>query len=409
MKLLIAPLAAPAETHGSMARTRALAVEAVKRGHRVALCAAEDSNYLPIQDVKNHPAPVPSLFGTPPWLGKGLAHLARLTGLQRWIRVRSFEQVLSLIGATARSFFARDVAAVRQAIGAFEPDVVFAEFRLAAIVAARLEQVRVVTDYAYVGQPSFASSPAHSGGVREYLREHGLPAVRSALELFDWADIKFVASSYELEPIDGPNVIHVGPFQSVGEPRAPSPTPGCLLAYAGTGPITPARLLRVLSAACRDLPLHLYLASAGLEPFDRGAIHVRPWFDFDALLAEALASIHHGGQNSVMSALVHGVPQIVVCGDHFERGYNADSVVRLGAGVKLDPGRFTPERVRAWLDVFAHDPGYRGSALAAGKGLLSLGGAAKVLETLERRFGEGREATCGETVSQPEAVGLRQK
>lgn len=42
MKILIAPMAAMAETSGPITRARALAIKAKERGHEVAFCAAED-------------------------------------------------------------------------------------------------------------------------------------------------------------------------------------------------------------------------------------------------------------------------------------------------------------------------------------------------------------------------------
>lgn len=398
MKLLITPIAIPVgESHGGAVRARALAIEAKKRGHEVAFCAAEDDpNYRPVEGVVNFPAPLPRLFGIMPrWAGRMITWLGQTLGLQQRVaaRVRSFEQALSLIGATHRWFFGRDVEVVRQAIQAFQPDVVITEHRISAIVAARIERVAVAADYGYPLQPFFASSPERSAGVRAYLHQHGLPAVHSAPELFDWADLKFVVSSYDLEPIDGKNVIHVGPLQPVAPPPAGAPGPrDRIVAYVGTGALSPGRALRVLTEAFEGTPFQVYLASQQLAPLQRGTIHVQPYFDFDALLPGAVVSIHHGGQNSLMKALIHGVPQLIVSGGHFERGYNADSVVRLQAGVKLDPGQFTPEQVKSWVNRFASDPSYGEKARVAGQELLKLGGAAEVLATLERRFQKAKRA-----------------
>jgi UDP:flavonoid glycosyltransferase YjiC (YdhE family) len=396
MKLLITPIAIPAgESHGGASRARTLATAARARGHEVAFCAAEDDpNYRPVEGVKNFAAPLPRLFGLPPRVGRMLTWLGQLLGVQQRIasRMRSFERALSLLGATDRRFFARDVETVRHAMRAFEPDVVITEHRISAIVAARLERIAVAADYSYPLQPSFASSPEHSAGVRAYLHENGLPAVHSALELFDWADLKFVASSYDLEPIDGENVIHVGPLQREVPPVGASQLRDRIIAYVGTGALSARRVLRVLTDAFDGTSFHLYLASQQLTAFHRGRLHVQPFFDFDALLPGAVVSIHHGGQNSVMKALIHGVPQLVVSGGHFERGYNADSVVRLQAGARLDPEQFTPEQVKSWVNRFAADPAYREKARAAGQDLLKLGGAAEVLATLERRFQKAQPA-----------------
>jgi UDP:flavonoid glycosyltransferase YjiC (YdhE family) len=394
MKLLITPIAIPAgESHGGASRARALAIAARARGHQVAFCAAEgDPNYRPVAGVANFRAPLPKLFGLPTWAGRMLTRLGQRLGVQQRVaaRVRSFEQVLSLLGATQRRFFPRDVAVLRQAIRAFQPDVVITEHRLSAIVAARLERVAVAADYSYPLQPSFAASPEHTAGVRAYLQENGLPAVHSALELFDWADLKFVASSYDLEPIDGENVIHVGPLQPAAPPAGACQPRDRIIAYVGTGVLSPRRLWRVLTAAFDGTPFEVYVASQHLAPCDRGKFHVQPHFDFDALLPRAVAYLHHGGQNSVMKGLMHGVPQLIVSGTHFERSYNADAVVRLQTGVKLAPDQFTPEQVKSWINRFASDPTYRAKARAAGQDLLKLGGAAEVLATVERRFRKAR-------------------
>ena len=47
--------------------------------------------------------------------------------------------------------------------------MVYAEFRISAIVAAKLENIRVVTGYSYPVQKSFASNPEYSTGVKEFL------------------------------------------------------------------------------------------------------------------------------------------------------------------------------------------------------------------------------------------------
>ncbi|NSB40313.1 hypothetical protein B0P06_000084 [Clostridium saccharoperbutylacetonicum] len=46
-------------------RTVLLADKFIKRGHEVALCAAEDPNYHSIENVKNYYAPIPSILGIP--------------------------------------------------------------------------------------------------------------------------------------------------------------------------------------------------------------------------------------------------------------------------------------------------------------------------------------------------------
>jgi hypothetical protein len=145
LRLLIAPMAVAVETGGPFMRARALAVAAQEQGHVVAFCAAEDPNYRPVAGIANYVAPIPSPFGTPLPVGRLLFRVALVLFRNQELPVTSFEHALHILGATAKKFFARDVQHLRHAIRMFRPDVVIAVERPAAIVAAKLERVRVFT------------------------------------------------------------------------------------------------------------------------------------------------------------------------------------------------------------------------------------------------------------------------
>jgi len=291
-----------------------------------------------------------------------------------------------MVGATAPSFFPSDVASLRAAISAFRPNVVFSEFRPAAIVAARLENVHVVANVSFPARSCYAANPELSVDAIEFVARQGLPRIDSVLDLFDWAEVKFVASSRELEPVDGADVIHVGAFSTWGRPKQVRDGGKSIVAYMGNGSITPKALVSVLREAFRGRTHDVFIATAGVEPFNEDNLCVARAFDFAELMPDALAFVHHGGQNSVMTGLVYGVPQIVVPGNVFERRYNAASVARLGAGVMLETDEFQPVRLRALVTRFQSDESFRKNALRAGVNLLELGGAAKVVDVLEARY-----------------------
>ena len=77
-----------------------------------------------------------------------------------------------------------------------------------------------------------------------------------------------------------------------------------------------------------------------------GNIHIAKRWDFDELLDEAVLFINHGGQNSIVDGLLHGVPQMMIPGKVFERKYNADSVAENGAGVVISVENFDPTHIR---------------------------------------------------------------
>lgn len=82
-------------------------------------------------------------------------------------------------------------------------------------------------------------------------------------------------------------------------------------------------------------------------------------------------------QNSVIDVLIYGVPQIICPGKVFERKYNADSVIRTGAGIELSYMHFNAKAITDSFKKILSDKTYRHNALCIGKKLLSLGGVTK--------------------------------
>lgn len=382
MKILIAPMAAMAETSGPFSRAAALCNKLIERIHEVAFCAAEDVNYKNIENIKNYYAPIPSPLGMPMFIGKRMLKIGQLLGVQQKKKVNSFEQVLKFVGAVNYKHFSKDVLYIRKAIQEFKPDIVYAEFRIAAIVASKLENIKVVTGFSYPVQKSFASNPEYSTGVKRFLQENKLPVIESVLDIFNWADLKVVPSSYELEPIDDKNIIFVGPFSSTHSSNAKAEK-NKIVAYMGNGTISPRKVIEELTKAFENSNYQVYIATEQVEPYKKNNINVNKRFDFSKLMPEAKVYINHGGQNSIMTGLVYGVPQIICPGNVFERQYNASSIAKLGAGVVLETADFNNETIKRIVGDINEKSIYSNNARIAGERLLSLGGATKAAQAIE--------------------------
>lgn len=289
MRVLIAPMSAMAETSGPFSRAVALCNKLIERKHEVALCSAEDINYRSIENVKNYYAPIPSPFGTPLFMGKRMLKIAQLLGVQEKKKVNSYEQVLHFVGAINKKHFYEDVFYIRKAIQDFQPDVVYAEFRISAIIA---------------------SNPEYSTGVKGFLKENKSPSIESVLDIFNWADLKVVPSSYELEPIDDKNTFFTGPFSVPTVKTVESPK-NKIIAYMGSCTITPKKVISNLTKAFEHTNFEIYIATEQVKPYQHNNINVDRRFDFSELMPEAIAYINHGGQNSIMAGLIYGVPQII--------------------------------------------------------------------------------------------------
>ena len=382
MKILIAPMAAMAETSGPFSRAAALCNKLIERKHEVAFCAAEDINYKKIENVKNYYAPIPSPFGMPMSLGKRMFKIGQLLGIQQKKKVNSYEQVLHFVGAITYKHFSEDVSCIRKAILDFKPDVVYAEFRIAAIVASKLENIKVVTGFSYPASKYFASNPEYSTGVKRFIQENKLPPIESALDIFNWADLKIVPSSYELEPINDENLVFTGPF-FVPNFRSEDHNKNKIIAYMGNGTILPKKVIYTLTQAFEQTNFQIYIATEQVKPYKKNNINVDKRFDFSKLMPEAIAYINHGGQNSIMTGLIYGVPQIVCPGNVFERKYNAASISNLKAGVSLETNIFNAETIKKIVNEFSTNNIYADNSKKAGEKLLNLGGTSKAVQAIE--------------------------
>lgn len=77
-----------------------------------------------------------------------------------------------------------------------------------------------------------------------------------------------------------------------------------------------------------------------------------------------------------MDAFAYGAPQVIVPGRVFERLYNAESVEKAGAGVRL--GAFTPEALRDACQRVVQDPSFAEATHSIRQSLASSGGAARI-------------------------------
>ncbi|WP_394618123.1 macrolide family glycosyltransferase [Lentzea sp. JNUCC 0626] len=109
-------------------------------------------------------------------------------------------------------------------------------------------------------------------------------------------------------------------------------------------------------------------------------VDVRPWFPQPAVLKHARAFISHGGMNSTMEALHAGVPLVVVPQTP-EQAANADRVVELGLGERIDDHA----DLRAAVDRVSSDGTIRRNLDRMRAAIHDSGGAAKAADVVLSR------------------------
>ena len=84
----------------------------------------------------------------------------------------------------------------------------------------------------------------------------------------------------------------------------------------------------------------------------------------------------------MIDGLIYGIPQLICAGKVFERKYNAQSIVRIGAGLEIPYKEFIGCHIKALADKIISAKEYQENALKTGKVLLSLGGAENIINSL---------------------------
>jgi UDP:flavonoid glycosyltransferase YjiC (YdhE family) len=140
------------------------------------------------------------------------------------------------------------------------------------------------------------------------------------------------------------------------------------------------------------------VASTGVRPtltlgpaVDRDAVRVPddvealPFADHDTLLPECVAVVSHGGLGTVLRALAHGVPLLILPLGR-DQALNAHRVERLGAGIALAADA-PPERVRSALQRLVTEASFGAAARASAERIAAAEPDRAAADALERAAG----------------------
>ena len=398
-KILVIPMAAMAETAGPGGRCKILAEGFRQAGFDVRTCMAKDVNFIKLEDIPNYELTVPTPMGMPDFSDKYFFPLVQKLGITAKKTVNSFDQVLMFTGNLDKRYLRKSVEDIRCAIRDFKPDVVYSEFNISAMIAAKLENKQLFGTVSYPTRKEYACNPKLAKELNQFLDEVGLTKVNSALDLFDWMDEMFCPSIPELEPFQT-KVTFLGSIRKntqfvqqndkdmemayKNDAYKDNPQKNKVLVYMGNGTVSASKMLREVTKAFRGSLYQVYIASAYLKECESGNIHVAPRWDFGKLWQEVVLFINHGGQNSMVDGLIHGVPQIVIPGKVFERKYNADALENVSAGRILSHDRFCAENIKKLADEVITSEKMKENAGLIGEKLLKAGGIQTIVNAIDQ-------------------------
>jgi MGT family glycosyltransferase len=149
-------------------------------------------------------------------------------------------------------------------------------------------------------------------------------------------------------------------------------------------------VLQAAAEGLANLPLEVIIATGRQTRPELEAenlpsnITVKKWVSYPDLLPRADVIVSIAGGGTVLSALSHGVP-LVLIPLIWDQPDNAQRVVEAGAGIRLSRRECTPRRIRSAVERVLADPSYRQNAQRLARSLQRHGGpddAAKLIEGL---------------------------
>lgn len=150
---------------------------------------------------------------------------------------------------------------------------------------------------------------------------------------------------------------------------------------------------RVL-AGLRDLPINV-IATVGhqIDPAEFGQqpanIHIERYIPQSSVLPHCDLVVSHGGSGSVIGALGHGLPMVLIPMGA-DQPLNAARCAELGVARVLDAVEATPEIVREAVAALLADPAYRRAAKRMRDEIAALPGPGHAVMLLERLAAEKR-------------------
>lgn len=290
------------------------------------------------------------------------------------INIQSAVDFIDWTGMADEEFSEAAVKAELEAIKEFKPDVIFAETRLSAAISAEVAGIPTVMIASWPITPDFPQNRMHQGRLEDVynriLRKYKLPEIENITELFyQRATVKMAPTIPELEPdLDAEQIKFVGYILDEEDKNQKLPEwydswkyEKRVFIYLSVGAFIPDLYMQVILDTFKDSPYGImcgcgfhYSISSLHSQYDN--IKFSRYFPVASIIKDTNAVIFHGGQDTMLTTLINGVPSLTLPGNHFERDYNATNLEKLGVSKKLSITSFRPTKLKAELEKILSQP-----------------------------------------------------
>lgn len=393
-KRLIMPLFSPTMgTLGGLTRAIAVANAAIERGFELAFCASGSvERTLRQRGYRVYTLPSPTMLGLPKIFSRMYARRSKNVSIpvKPGKSFGSVWFVFFVSGNANRNYLKRLVAAELEAFRDFRADRVFTDLDLGAYLSASIAGLPLACAFQGVlleGKGTLFWNMVR-GATDFVLKAYQQPLAPPEELAFGKHVLKVIPSIPALEGVDGNqrDICYVG--QLLGEIQAekqaefqPERGKHYIFAYLGTGAVPMKTLRKVLPSLIPPGDARtIIVGGAGPLSLERmGAVEFRDYVSADALLPHCDWTICHGGQNTIIQSLLHGVPLLVFPGPIFERRYNAQKVQECGAGMMGELPDFTPQWLLPRLE---QKDRFSTQARRLGEQISTYGGAQQAVEAI---------------------------
>jgi MGT family glycosyltransferase len=219
--------------------------------------------------------------------------------------------------------------------------------------------------------------------------------------LYRYLHLSFVPPSYQDPAVPLPPTAHAlrtVVFDRSGDEILPGrvqhlPARPTVYATLGTGFNRNSALFAAILEGLRDEPINLVVTVGrdqdptrfGDQPSN---VVVERYIPQSLLLPHCDLVVSHGGWNTVLAALSHGLPQVLLP-IGADQPHNAERCAGLGVGRVIAPEERTPEVIRRTVGEVLGEPGYRERAERIRAEMETLPGPEHAVALLERLAATG--------------------
>ena len=244
---------------------------------------------------------------------------------------------------------------------------------------------------------SFVRPDAVAGPLNEVRAEHGLPPDPNLAMLSRYLVLSPFPPSYRDPAFPLPATAHsIRPLTLDTARNDPAPAwlthmddaPTVYFTLGTIYNMESGDLFQRVLAGLRDLPSNLIVTvGRDIDPAEFGPqpanIHIERYIPQSVILPQCDAVVSHGGSGSVLGALAHGLPMVLIPMGA-DQPLNAIRCADLGVAQVLDAVAATPETVRAAVATVLADPSYSRAAERLRDEIAALPGPAHAVVLIER-------------------------